>query len=413
MNLQNSQSVEQQRYVLESLAELNDQAYILSRYLHGITCEVCQLLNSNWTIITICEEGDWQILASHPLLHEAGPESSFHTELSAILLQHGLLQHIDDVEHHLDHQEQLGSYTYSLGVPLQTIYGRVIGTLYAFHQHPCQHSSEKISIVQSLAERAAMAIENYQLYQQKRLSDQRLEKEIATGLRELQAIQSKLATQERLAEIGEFTALIIHEIRNPLTTIEMGLNYAKKRLLNTSDQKRLALALNESQRLKQLLTEILLYTKPQVLKRSRLNLGDFLSELLIQLKDMPEATDRQIELTFTQPDIHISADRDKLKQVFINLVRNAFEAISPGEKIRCEISSLHSERVCIHIHNNGEPIPPEILPHLTTPFCSTKPSGTGLGLAIVKRIITAHDGELTIHSSAAGTTVSVQLSIVP
>lgn len=258
-----------------------------------------------------------------------------------------------------------------------------------------------------------MAIENYQLYQQKRLSDQRLEQEIATGLRELQAIQSKLATQERLAEIGEFTALIIHEIRNPLTTIEMGLNYAKKRLLNTSDQKRLALALNESQRLKQLLTEILLYTKPQVLKRSRLNLGDFLSELLIQLKDMPEATDRQIELTFTQPDIHISADRDKLKQVFINLVRNAFEAISPGEKIRCEISSLHSERVCIHIHNNGEPIPPEILPHLTTPFCSTKPSGTGLGLAIVKRIITAHDGELTIHSSAAGTTVSVQLSIVP
>lgn len=115
MNLQNSQSVEQQRYVLESLAELNDQAYILSRYLHGITREVCQLLNSNWTIITICEEGDWQILASHPLLHEAGPESSFHTELSAILLQHGLLQHIDDVEHHLDHQEQLGSYTYSLG----------------------------------------------------------------------------------------------------------------------------------------------------------------------------------------------------------------------------------------------------------------------------------------------------------
>ena len=413
MNLQNSQSVEQQRDVLESLAELSDRAYTLSRYLHEITCEVCQLLNSDWTIITVCEDTNWQFFASNPPLDEVDSESSLHTELAAILLQRELLHHINDVEYQLDYQEQLGSYTYSLGVPLRTIYGKEIGTLYAFHQHPCQHSSETISIVKSLAERAAMAIENYQLYQQQRLSDQRLEKEVATGLREIQAIQSKLAAQERLAEIGEFAALIVHEIRNPLTTIEMGLNYAKKLLPVASDQKRLALALNESYRLKQLLTEILLYTKPQVLKRSRVNLSDFLSDLLIQLRDMPEAVDRQIELTCPQTDIHVSADQDKLKQVFINLVRNAFEAIAPGEKIRCEISPSHLEQVCIHIHNGGEPIPPEILPQLTTPFCSTKPSGTGLGLAIVKRIVTAHDGELTIHSSAIGTTVSVQLLIVP
>ncbi|MCY7274481.1 MAG: GHKL domain-containing protein [Phormidesmis sp. CAN_BIN44] len=226
--------------------------------------------------------------------------------------------------------------------------------------------------------------------------------------------RDRRSDRERLAEIGEFTSLIVHEIRNPLTTIEMGLNHAKKKLSSAADQQRLALALSESQRLKHLLDEILLYAKPQVLKLSTLNLSKFLTELLIDLREMPEAAERSVELTHLPLEIYILADINKLKQVFINLVRNAFEAIDPGEKVSCEIvSSSHSERVCINIHNRGDLIPPEILAQLTTPFCSTKPSGTGLGLAIVKQIVTAHHGELSINSSTAGITVSVQLPIIP
>ncbi|WP_373538333.1 ATP-binding protein [Chamaesiphon sp.] len=106
------------------------------------------------------------------------------------------------------------------------------------------------------------------------------------------------------------------------------------------------------------------------------------------------------------------ADINKLKQVFVNLFRNACEAIDPHEIVSCSLGAeIDSNYIRIQIHNGGDPIPPELLPQLTTPFCSSKPSGTGLGLAISKRIITAHEGKLTIVSSSPGTTVSVYLPI--
>jgi signal transduction histidine kinase len=140
----------------------------------------------------------------------------------------------------------------------------------------------------------------------------------------------------------------------------------------------------------------------------------FLSNLLVQLQEMPAAAERHIELVHALPEIEVLADTDKLQQVFTNLVQNAFEAIAPHENVRCEIMrEANSEWIRVDIYNGGDPIPPEILPRLTTPFCSTKLSGTGLGLAIVKRIITEHGGEFSIISSPSGTTVSVRLRIAP
>ncbi len=233
------------------------------------------------------------------------------------------------------------------------------------------------------------------------------QKDIAVPLSE-----QTLTDRERLADIGEFTAMIVHEVRNPLTTIEMGLQYAQKILHSEADQQRLALALSESHRLKQLLDEILSYAKPQVLQLTKLNIGEFLNDLLIEIQDLPEATERQIFYGRGFRDLEVMADPDKLKQVFLNLFRNAFEAIAPNETVSCSISEGgNAEQVCVQIHNGGNPIPPEILPQLTTPFCSTKATGTGLGLSISKRIIAAHGGELGIHSSSLGTLVSVYLPI--
>jgi signal transduction histidine kinase len=105
------------------------------------------------------------------------------------------------------------------------------------------------------------------------------------------------------------------------------------------------------------------------------------------------------------------ADADKLKQVFLNIFQNAFEAIAPQETVSCWMNhDVGANRLNIKIHNHGEPIPPEVLPKIMTPFCSTKSTGTGLGLAISKRIMTAHGGDLEITSSrTGGTTVSIHL----
>jgi two-component system, sporulation sensor kinase A len=109
----------------------------------------------------------------------------------------------------------------------------------------------------------------------------------------------------------------------------------------------------------------------------------------------------------------VLADKDKLKQVIINLVTNACEAVDPGEVITIDLQTSENQRVCIQIHNGGTPIPADVLPQLTKPFFTTKASGTGLGLAIVKRIVEAHGGEFGIESGEEiGSIVTVRLPLV-
>lgn len=217
---------------------------------------------------------------------------------------------------------------------------------------------------------------------------------------------------ERLAEIGELAAMIVHEVRNPLTTISMGLNSFKKLQLSGRFQEYLSLSLDEADRLQRLLNQILLYSRPQTLQRSHLELNSFISDILSTLKTIPAAAEKHLRLIAATEPVKVLADSDKLKQVVINLITNACEAVDAGETITVCIQEIENDQICIQIHNGGEPIPADILPTLTKPFFTTKANGTGLGLAIVKRIVMAHGGELSIQSDAlVGTTVSIHLPI--
>ena len=218
----------------------------------------------------------------------------------------------------------------------------------------------------------------------------------------------------RLAEIGELAAMIVHEVRSPLTTVVMGLNSFKRMDLPERAKIRLNLALEESERLQRLLNEILLYAKHQTLELTDLELNQFITEMLDSVREMPVAADRQIKWGPSPITAKVRADRDKLKQVFINLVSNACEAVSSGEIISWRIEqSTDEKQIHVHVHNGGKPIPANVLPNLTKPFFTTKSTGNGLGLAITKRIVEAHGGELLIESSAAtGTTVTVSFPLV-
>lgn len=219
---------------------------------------------------------------------------------------------------------------------------------------------------------------------------------------------------ERLAEIGELAAMIVHEVRNPLTTVLMGLQSFRTLDLSERSQLRLTLALEEAERLQRLLNEILQYTRCQKLDAMELELNTFIEEMLDSIRTMPAAQGRQIEFTPTRP-VHILGDRDKLRQVFINLISNACEAIAEGELVSWRIAHCQAKRtICIQVQNGGTPIAAEVLSQLTHPFFTTKSTGNGLGLAIVKRIVEAHQGELKIASSEAigGTQVSVFLPYI-
>lgn len=410
MDQQSTEPFEHEYCVLDFLSTLSYRAGELGSYLDEIARGVSRLIRSDWSIVTIQQDRDGRIVASSLDLAQSDRGFSIHGSLVGEIMQTGRSLIIEDARNDRRQNKPPEEYLCYMGIPLRTPQNEILGTICSFVREPRQFTPDEIRMVEIFADRAATAIDNYRLYQQQQQFNEILEQEVAARTEELRIAQARLIERERLAAIGEFAAMIVHEVRNPLTTIDLGLKYAQT-VLPLSAQERLNLSIGESGRLKQLLNEILLYAKPQILQPLKLNLGDLLEQLLIQIREMPEAVERRIELTNALPEVEVLGDVDKLKQVFINLFRNALEAIPAGDRVNCDLSCVSSHS-CIRIQNGGDPIPLDILPKLTEPFCSTKPSGTGLGLAIVKRIVTAHGGDLTIASTTEGTTVSVYLPIV-
>ncbi|MEM7554322.1 MAG: ATP-binding protein [Cyanobacteria bacterium P01_A01_bin.84] len=419
-----SHNWQQKQKTLKILSSLSYRNGHIDEYLKAIACGVSQLVMIDWSVVTLYHQGFGKVLASSIDLGEEVGSYSVHGQLSGTVVKSGSSLIVEDTQRCIEYGQAPSGYRAYLGVPLSTSTGEVIGTICLFHKAPRKFSPEEVSIAELFAERAATALDNYHLYLQQRKFNEILEVEVARRTEELKRAQEQLVERERLAAIGEFASGIIHEIRNPFTTMKMGLNYFKKVDLSEPSQIRLSLALDEADRLEKLLKEILLYAKPQTLALKPIQINKFIDKLLKNLKLMPAADNRIIEFEPGSDLIQVLGDEDKLKQVLINLVRNACEAIDDREAVKIKVINHrennlqdsyrlpNNQQIHIQIHNYGKPIPPEILPKLTQPFYSTKSSGTGLGLAIVKRIITAHNGELLIDSSAqTGTTFSVRLPI--
>ncbi len=410
MDRQNIQRAEQWQAVLKALSTLSYRSHDLNSYLQEITRGVSQLLKSDWSIVTIHEGAEGHVVASSLDIGDAGG-FLVHESVSEIVVRSGQPFFINDIQHRPEEANRMEGYVCYLGVPLRVSQGDVIGTICSFSMQPQHYDAEIISTVELFAERAATAIDNYRLYQKQQQFNDLLEAEVTKRTMELRTAQAKLIEHERLAAIGEFAAMIVHEIRNPLTTVQMGLNYFTKLDLPQPAQDRLSLARDEAERLANLLQEILSYSKPQVLQLIEIDIGLFIQKLLVPLRSMPEAQGRKIEYFPSHSPALTLADPDKLKQVFINLIRNACEAVEIGETIRWSVIKISAEQVCISVHNGGAPISADVLPQLTLPFYSTKAEGTGLGLAIVKRILEAHNGALLIESSDKGTIFSARLPL--
>ncbi|MDR9402680.1 MAG: PAS domain S-box protein [Halothece sp. Uz-M2-17] len=223
----------------------------------------------------------------------------------------------------------------------------------------------------------------------------------------LKAQQEAMQATAALAELGELASMIVHEIRNPLTTVLMGLDALKQVNLPSREQMRLQLALEEAQRLQSLLEEIRLYAKPQIIEGEKVDLYALAAEVVTTLGHQ-FAVEDPIQVLSSSHSIAIWGDRAKLKQVLINLLANALEASNSSPLVTCQLIS-QEHAVLVKVHNDGNPIPPHLLSQLTQPFFTTKSSGSGLGLAIVKRIVESHQGEFLITSNPTdGTTVTLK-----
>ncbi|MEL6551855.1 MAG: ATP-binding protein [Cyanobacteria bacterium J06621_11] len=399
---------------LERLSSLSFRQENLTSYLNDIAQGVSELIAIDWSVVTLSLEGDRsQILASSLDLGDADKEPySLHGSVAQTVVKTGCALAVANTEEERAHGANPDGYRAYLGVPLRSPTGKQLGTICSFHEQPRQFSPEEIKCVELFAERATTAIDNFQMYQKQLKFNEMLEDEVAKRTAELQIAQSQLIEKERLAAIGEFTSMIVHEIRNPLTTVKMALSALQSSELSERDRMRLTLALEEEHRLKQLLNEILQYAKPQILETTTVDFNHLIQATVNTLSEQPFITERQLAVRLPESKVLIQADSDKLKQVLINLISNACEAIEAGESVNISLSRqklLSTPQICLTVNNGGAPIPEEILAQLTKPFFSTKSSGNGLGLAIVKRIIEAHSGNLTFASTTqTGTTATVE-----
>jgi len=216
--------------------------------------------------------------------------------------------------------------------------------------------------------------------------------------------------------IDHQAAAIVHDMRNPLCVILNVLATYQKKPLSQMEKIHLNLALEETERLRRMTDEILSHSythREPVILEQEIRLLDLIHEVIQLSKNSTPTTDCQIYLTDNSLEGMVKGDRDKLKQIFLNLLMNACEAVEPGGVIQIHIQlHAHAHQILVQIHNSGATIPPDLLPLLGHQPITTKSSGHGLGLMIVRKLIKAHAGTLEITSvEGEGTTVCVQLPI--
>jgi len=228
-------------------------------------------------------------------------------------------------------------------------------------------------------------------------------------LTELRALQSELVNRERFAAMGRVVAGVAHEIRNPLFGISAIGQIFERELKDPAQLELCRALLSETKRLNQLVEELLIYGRPMKLNREDADLRVLWQEVLDLHQE--ELKQRGIKVAGDYAVRHPVAyfDPYQVRQVFLNVLRNAIEAMPNGGSLGITMLLADSFLV-FQVTDTGMGIPKESLEHIFDLFFTTKPKGTGLGLAICRKILRDHGGEITIDSTPGqGTTVTISL----
>ncbi|MCK9374757.1 MAG: ATP-binding protein [Syntrophobacterales bacterium] len=229
---------------------------------------------------------------------------------------------------------------------------------------------------------------------------------------EQRRLEGQLHQSERLAALGEMTAGVAHEIRNPLGIISSTAELLQRRLARYEPKDRLArIIVEEANRLNEKVTEFLDFARPRIPNLRPCDLEAALNRSLEFLQPEIERLGITVTREFHLNGRALVVDPDLLHQAFLNILLNAIQAMPQGGQLT--VSTLPGPRgqgVELHFHDDGEGIDPEALKKVLNPFFTTKEKGSGLGLPIVKSIIEAHQGHLKIDSlGGMGTTVVITI----
>jgi diguanylate cyclase (GGDEF)-like protein len=221
--------------------------------------------------------------------------------------------------------------------------------------------------------------------------------------------EQQLLSSEKLRVVGELAAGMAHEIRNPMTTIKGFLQISKDRAYNIEPW--YDLIMDEISRVSELTSELLQFSKPNITQYTRQSLHDLMKRVISLMESQALFQGHQILFHAEPTPIYAFIERDKMVQVLLNLMKNAFEAMKHPGLLTIRLYD-HDGWAVIAVQDTGEGIAQEKLAHIFSPFYSTKENGTGLGLAICLKIVQDQGGTIEVDSTVgAGSTFRIKLPL--
>ena len=299
----------------------------------------------------------------------------------------------------------------SLSAPLRLADGRIVGILGMDDpSNGKRPTEESLAPLELFLHQAAVAIENAQLIQQQKEYMGHLEEKVEERTRQLKQAQEQLIKSERLAAIGQVAAMVGHDLRNPLTGIAGATYYLRTKLRSNANQKTmemLDLIEKDVEHSNNIITDLLEYSREIRLETAETNTKSIVKDALSLVKFFKNI---QV-LDFTSLDPKIVVDVEKIKRVFLNIIKNAVDAMPEGGTLT--ITSKESNGTLqVAFTDTGTGISKDALEKLWTPFFTTKSRGMGLGLPICKRFVEAHGGNVSVESTVGkGTTFTVTIPI--
>jgi two-component system, NtrC family, sensor histidine kinase HydH len=235
---------------------------------------------------------------------------------------------------------------------------------------------------------------------------------LAESNRNLRRAQASLRRSERLAALGQLTAGLAHELRNPLGTIKASAEMLTKDSTKCRPEvmsEMTGYIVSEVDRVNGLIASFLDFARPLHIRPIVSDLRAVIDDVVREQSDLARNRDVTVLVRMIEGPLSFAFDPDLLKSAISNLVQNAIEASAPGESVEIRAGN-RDENVMIFVSDRGEGIQPQHLENIFNPFFTTKPHGTGLGLAIVSKIVDEHQGRINVFSEAgAGTTFEITL----
>ena len=238
---------------------------------------------------------------------------------------------------------------------------------------------------------------------------------VFADLTELRELQEQIKEKERMAYLGELSAAVAHEIRNPLNSIELYIGLMKRKLLFDPELlQAIEKIQQEIQALNAIVTHFLIFARPAQLNYQSVVIGDLFQESLTLAEGAIQKQNIRVHMNISENSLLLKGDFNQLKQALLNVILNAVQSMQPDGLL--SLSALQVQKnegrewLRIQIQDTGKGIPEEDKEKIFEPFFSTRSQGTGLGLAIVYNIIHAHGGTVFVESKINhGTTVTFEL----